>query len=46
MFAWNSEFYTLTESLLWRIAAVYQALFGLAGGIVTWYAILFILPKH
>jgi hypothetical protein len=46
MFAWNFDFPTPTERLLWRIAAVYQTFFGLAGGLVTWYANAFILPKH
>lgn len=46
MFAWNFAFPTPTERLLWRIAAVYQIVFGFAGGLVTWYANAFVLPKH
>lgn len=46
MFAWNSVFPTPTERLLWRIAAVYQVIFGFAGGIITWYANKYILPKQ
>ncbi|KAJ5123494.1 hypothetical protein N7448_009591 [Penicillium atrosanguineum] len=46
MFAWNFEFPTPTERLLWRIAAVYQVLFGSVGALICWYADVFILPKH
>lgn len=46
MFAWNFEFPTPKERLLWRVAAVYQTLFGSAGAIICWYNNVFILPKH
>ncbi|CAG8014474.1 unnamed protein product [Penicillium salamii] len=46
MFAWNFEFPTPTERLLWRIAAIYQIVFGLAGGFSVWYADEAILPKR
>ncbi|KAJ6021122.1 hypothetical protein N7540_006626 [Penicillium herquei] len=46
LFAWNFIFPTSTERLLWRIAAVYQAFFGFAGGLSIWYTQESILPKH
>lgn len=44
--AWNFEFPTPTERLIWRISAVYQIVFGLAGGLSIWYAHTVILPKQ
>lgn len=46
MLAWNFEFPTPTERLIWRISAVYQIVFGLAGGLSIWYAHAVILPKR
>ncbi|KAJ5709802.1 hypothetical protein N7493_010093 [Penicillium malachiteum] len=46
LFAWNFTFPTPTEMLVWRIAAVYQAFFGVTGGLSIWYAEEAILPKH
>lgn len=46
MSAWNLEFPTPTEKLLWRIAAVYHIVFGVVGGISIWYADEVVFPKR
>ncbi|KAJ5476981.1 hypothetical protein N7539_007125 [Penicillium diatomitis] len=43
-FAWHFEFPTPAEKLLWRIAAVYQIIFGLVGGLGVIYADTIVLP--
>lgn len=45
IFAWSFDFPTPTERLLWRIAALYQVFFGTVGGIFSWYAHNYTLPK-
>lgn len=46
MIAWDYEFPTPTEKLLWRIAGSYQIFYGLAGSIKCWHANVFILPRY
>ncbi|KAJ5930417.1 hypothetical protein N7466_005910 [Penicillium verhagenii] len=46
MCAWNFEFPTSTERLIWRAATVYQTFFGSVGALICWYANAFILPKR
>lgn len=46
MFAWDFVFPTPTEKLLWRVAAVYQVFYGIAGSLKCWYADVYITPKQ
>lgn len=37
LFAWNSDFPSATEKLLWRLASVYTLTYGLLGGLLSLY---------